>query len=63
MIQEEVMRKAFESLAKTKELMKEAEKLYIERDEVLNSVNVSTAVEYLSEVYDYMSEIWENDLN
>ena len=65
---EQVMRQAFESLAKTRELMKEARKEYLSRNSTdradsINAMNVDAAIEHLSEAYDCISEIWENDLN
>ena len=70
---EEIMRQVFESLAKTKELLKQSQALYIIRNgtnrgdaatvDALNFANVDAAIRHLSEAYDCISEIWENDLN
>ena len=65
---EQVMRKAFESLAKTRECLEQAGELYelrnseIKSDSV-NATNVREVIDCLAQAYDCISEIWENDLN
>ena len=62
---EELMKEGFESFFKTRDCFLKAVTEYNLRDgsENVNSVNIMNAVHCLSQAYDEVSSIWENDIN
>ena len=68
MTPEEVMKEGILSLIKAKKCFEEAVTLYQQRNDEnkadkLNSVNTKVAIKCLSNAFDAISEIWENDIN
>jgi len=63
---ETLMKQAFNSLFRATNCMKRAERAYRKRMQGAdkeNAENVARAIEFMSQAYDEVSAIWENDMD